>query len=67
RMRWDGHRLTAEADIDVAPDLTLTAARDVAHTAERRLTAGVPKLAVAEIHAYPQDDHPHQLTSEILG
>ncbi|MEO5832486.1 MAG: cation diffusion facilitator family transporter, partial [Nakamurella sp.] len=42
RMRWDGHRLTAEADIDVAPDLTLTAARDVAHTAERRLTAGVP-------------------------
>jgi len=53
RMRWDGHRLTAEADVDVDPALTLPAARAIAHSAERQLTLAIPKLVVADVHAYP--------------
>lgn len=37
RLRWDGHRLTADADIDVDPDLPLLRARAVAHHAEHEL------------------------------
>lgn len=59
-MRRDGHRLTADAEIDVDPDLTDAAARDVAHAAEHRLTEGVRKLVVADVHAYPRSTHQHQ-------
>jgi cation diffusion facilitator family transporter len=57
RMRWDGHRLTADADIDVDPDVTLGAARDIAHAVEHRLTAVIPKLVVADVHPHPRDVH----------
>ncbi|HYO04509.1 MAG TPA: cation diffusion facilitator family transporter [Mycobacterium sp.] len=53
RMRWIGHRLHADAELDVDPDASLNDAHRVAHHAEHTLTHVVPKLSTALIHAYP--------------
>jgi cation diffusion facilitator family transporter len=53
RMRWIGHRLHADAELDIACDTTLAEAHHMAHQAEHTLTHAVPKLASALIHAYP--------------
>jgi cation diffusion facilitator family transporter len=56
RMRWIGHRLHADAELDVDPRLSLADAHHLAHEAEHTLTHAVPKLSTALIHAYP-DGH----------
>jgi cation diffusion facilitator family transporter len=53
RMRWVGHRLHADVEVDVAPTTTLADAHRVAHGAEHTLTHAVPKLDTALVHAYP--------------
>jgi cation diffusion facilitator family transporter len=53
RMRWIGHRLHADAELDVDPTLNLVQAHRIAHEAEHELTHAVPKLSTALIHAYP--------------
>lgn len=53
RMRWIGHRLHADAELDVDPALDLAQAHRIAHDAEHELTHTVPKLTTALIHAYP--------------
>ncbi|TFV91117.1 cation diffusion facilitator family transporter [Blastococcus sp. CT_GayMR16] len=53
RMRWLGHSLHAEADLDIDGSVSLTDAHTLAHDAEHRLTHEVPKLRSAAIHAYP--------------
>jgi cation diffusion facilitator family transporter len=53
RMRWIGHRLHADAELDIAPDASLHDAHLLAHNAEHTLTHAVPKLSTALIHAYP--------------
>lgn len=53
RMRWIGHRLHADAELDIDPDISLSAAHALAHSAEHRLTHAVPRLSSALIHAYP--------------
>ena len=53
RMRWVGHRLEADVELDVAPQLSLTAAHDLAHEAEHQLAHAIPKLDHAVVHAYP--------------
>lgn len=53
RMRWIGHRLHADAELDVDPALNLSEAHHIAHEAEHDLTHAVPKLTTALIHAYP--------------
>ncbi|MEV0031780.1 cation diffusion facilitator family transporter [Nocardia sp. NPDC050793] len=53
RMRWIGHRLHADVEIDVAPTITLADAHRLAHEAEHTLTHAVPKLDTALVHAYP--------------
>ncbi|WP_405167332.1 cation diffusion facilitator family transporter [Nocardia sp. NBC_01499] len=53
RMRWIGHRLHADVELDVAPTITLADAHRVAHEAEHTLTHVVPKLNTAVVHAYP--------------
>jgi cation diffusion facilitator family transporter len=65
RMRWIGHRLHADAELDVDPNLSLAQAHRIAHEAEHELTHAVPKLTTALIHAYPAEhgqsttaDHP---------
>ncbi|MGV0836542.1 cation diffusion facilitator family transporter [Mycolicibacterium thermoresistibile] len=55
RMRWIGHRLHAEAELDIDSDTTLTEAHRIAHDAERALSAAMPKVATALIHAYPAE------------
>jgi cation diffusion facilitator family transporter len=58
RMRWIGHRLHADAELDVDPTLNLAQAHRIAHDAEHELTHAVPKLTTALIHVYPAE---HQL------
>ena len=53
RLRWIGHRLHADAELDIDPAISLTDAHHLAHNAEHTLTHAVPKLATALIHAYP--------------
>jgi cation diffusion facilitator family transporter len=53
RMRWIGHRLHADVELDVAPTITLADAHRLAHGAEHTLTHAVPKLDTALVHAYP--------------
>lgn len=53
RMRWIGHRLHAEAELDIDPAVALADAHRIAHEAEHSLTHAVPKLSSALVHAYP--------------
>ena len=53
RMRWVGHRLDADVEIDVEPDLSLAQAHQLAHDAEHQLTHAIPKLDTVIVHAYP--------------
>ncbi|WP_151061570.1 cation diffusion facilitator family transporter [Mycobacterium tuberculosis] len=55
RMRWIGHRLHADTELDVDPALDLAQAHRIAHDAEHELTHTVPKLTTALIHAYPAE------------
>lgn len=63
RMRWIGHRLHADAELDIDPTLTLSEAHRLAHNAEHTLTHAVPRLSTALVHAYPATtaaaDHGH--------
>lgn len=62
RMRWVGHRLEADVELDVAPQLSLAAAHDLAHEAEHQLAHAIPKLDHAVVHAYPAH-HPDLVSS----
>jgi cation diffusion facilitator family transporter len=53
RMRWVGHQLEADAEIDVDPSLSLADAHAVAHDAEDELVHRIPKLSSVIVHAYP--------------
>jgi cation diffusion facilitator family transporter len=61
RLRWIGHRLRAECDIVVDPDLSLVTAHGITVDAEHRLLHEVPRLTAAIVHADPaptgDDDH----------
>ena len=60
RMRWLGHEIHADADLDVDPDTSLTDAHAIAHRAEAQLISAVPKLSAAIVHAYPAHHHADQ-------
>ncbi|AEV75533.1 cation diffusion facilitator family transporter [Mycolicibacterium rhodesiae NBB3] len=53
RMRWVGHRLEADAELDVDASMTLSDAHAVAHDAEHELTHAIPKIGSVVVHAYP--------------
>lgn len=53
RLRWIGHRLHADAELDIDPTLSLAAAHRIAHDSEHALTHALPRLTTALIHAYP--------------
>jgi cation diffusion facilitator family transporter len=57
RLRWLGHRLTADAGITVADNLDLLAAHDISHHAQDRLVESVGKLTDATIHVSPAASH----------
>jgi cation diffusion facilitator family transporter len=53
RMRWVGHRLEADAELDVDASMSLSDAHAVAHDAEHELTHAIPKIGSVVVHAYP--------------
>jgi cation diffusion facilitator family transporter len=59
KMRWIGHRLHADAELDIDPSTSLAAAHRIAHEAEHTLTRAVPRLSTALIHAYPASADTH--------
>jgi divalent metal cation (Fe/Co/Zn/Cd) transporter len=48
-MRWIGHRLHADAELEIDPGASLEEADSIAHDAEHRLFDVVPKLAQARV------------------
>lgn len=55
KMRWMGHRLHADAELDIDPATSLADAHRIAHDAEHALTHAVPRLTSALVHAYPAE------------
>jgi cation diffusion facilitator family transporter len=53
RVRWIGHGLYAEASLDVKAGVDLERAHQIAHAAQDRLRAAVPKLREATMHVSP--------------
>ena len=53
RIRWIGHQLRAECEIEVADEATVVEAHAIAHDAEHRLMHAVPRLTAAVVHAEP--------------
>ncbi|TSD93775.1 cation transporter [Skermania sp. ID1734] len=53
RMRWIGHRLRADAELDIDPQVSLGEGHRIAHDAEHALTHAVSKLDYVLVHAYP--------------
>jgi cation diffusion facilitator family transporter len=62
RVRWIGHVLRAEAEVVVAPDLSLVEAHAVAEAAQHRLLHEVPKLVAVTVHCDPEGTGHHELT-----
>jgi cation diffusion facilitator family transporter len=63
KVRWIGHRLHADAELDIDPAINLSDAHRIAHDAEHTLIHSVPRLSSALIHAYPShlhEQHEHQ-------
>jgi cation diffusion facilitator family transporter len=56
KLRWIGHTLRAECEIDVDADLSLVRAHEIAVDAEHRLLHAVPRLTAALVHADPYAD-----------
>jgi len=54
RLRWIGHRLYAEASLQVDEALDLATAHDTAHRAQGRLGEAVDKLADVTVHVSPR-------------
>src|SRR5450755_4016081 len=57
RLRWLGHTLRAEADVEVDPALTVAQAHDIAHHVQRHLVSEVRRLTAATIHISPAGAH----------
>ena len=57
QIRWIGHTLHAEADLDVDPEISLAQAHTIAHDAEAHLLAHVRRLTGATIHTSPAGMH----------
>ncbi len=59
RARWTGHRLLAELDIDVDPDLRVHEGHGIAERVREGLLEGVPRLADVSVHVDPHAHDPH--------
>ena len=66
RLRWIGHRITADAGIVVAQDLDLVTAHQIAHEAQDRLLREIPKLTEATIHVSPAAAPGHDVHKEAV-
>ena len=64
RLRWIGHRLHAEAEVTVDPELPMTEAHTIAHAVHHALLHEVPRLDQVVVHTSPASDDgtdPHGL------
>jgi cation diffusion facilitator family transporter len=57
RMRWVGHRMRAEVDIEVDPALTVEQSHRIAHHAEAHLIRHVPRVDRVTVHVSPAGAH----------
>jgi cation diffusion facilitator family transporter len=55
RLRWIGHRLRAEVEIQVQGSLSVSEGHAIAVAAHHKLLHDVPKLGSAIVHANPSD------------
>jgi cation diffusion facilitator family transporter len=53
RMRWIGHEIHADADLEVDASTSLADAHTIAHQGEAELVSAIPRLTAAVVHAYP--------------
>lgn len=53
RLRWVGHKLHAETNLTVAPDLSVIDAHAIAVDAEHQLLHSLPRLAAVTVHTDP--------------
>jgi cation diffusion facilitator family transporter len=67
RMRWLGHRLHAETDLEVDSGLTMLQAHAIAVDAEHRLLHAEPRLARATVHTDPAVDTPDADPHHVLA
>jgi divalent metal cation (Fe/Co/Zn/Cd) transporter len=68
RLRWIGHHLRAESEIQVRADASAVEAHQVAVAAEHALLHALPRLSAALVHADPApdegaEDHPAVLAA----
>jgi cation diffusion facilitator family transporter len=64
KLRWVGHQLWAECEIEVSGDATAVEAHQVTVEAEHQLRHALPRLSAALVHADPRPREgadPHQL------
>ncbi|MGX7681227.1 cation diffusion facilitator family transporter [Jatrophihabitans sp. DSM 45814] len=57
RIRWIGHTLRAEADVEVDSNISVATAHGIAHHAEDHLLAHVRRLTAATVHVSPVGAH----------
>ncbi|GAA1673278.1 cation diffusion facilitator family transporter [Fodinicola feengrottensis] len=60
RLRWIGHRLHAETNLTVEPDMSLTGAHSIAVDAEHQLLHAIPRLGGVTVHIDPAPVHGDQ-------
>ena len=59
RARWQGHRLAAELDIAVDPDVSVREADTITTQFEKEILAHIPAVSSARIRARPHDPSIH--------
>ena len=62
QVRWLGHALHLEADVEVDPELSLARSHEIAHHAEAHLRRDVRRLASVTIHTSPAGVHHHAVS-----
>lgn len=70
RLRWIGHQLRAECEIEVEDSSTIVEAHAISHDAEHRLMHAIPRLAAAVVHAEPSGpsrDVQHDVLADHTG
>jgi len=70
RVRWLGHRMHAEVNVSVAPDLSVTKGHDIAMHVQHDLLHDLRYLASATIHIDPRDisgEHHHRPANHAHG
>ena len=59
KMRWIGHRIHADAELDIDPATSLSDAHQLAHDAEHALTRAVPKFVFRTRPRLPREHRYH--------